>query len=1351
MLELRNAGIGQVVTAVLPATTASLGVGSERAIGVFIALPPPDSSIPPSQHPSIPASRYPSIPAFSRAVGRLCITIILLWLATFPAAYALERSDVSFYLSFERGLQPEIATGDTEIKCSAGTVESVAFDPAGRRGRAVKLDDALSITYRNAGMFSRNEGTISFWLKPIGWKAGSGKNHQFLRAHPDNCGFQIYRFYPGNNWAYLFPSNDPKTWRFIGGAKWWDGWEDGKWQHVAFTFKPGEQAIYFGGRLHERKVTDLVEPEFVKSNGITLAAANRGTAQAFDEAIVFKRALSEQEVASLARGPREAPAYLRLPQMRPPVIDGRATTEGEWANGHTLTGWVDPVLGTVNTDDTQVTVAHSRAALHVRFLYAIPGKFRTQRDLYVGAPLKVSVDQADGDIFQDDYVGVYLAPPGATDTYFFGINGAGAKRDEKDGDPAWNGDWEANQARDDEVWIAEFSIPFSALSPKVAPDAVWGINFAHGCRQMDLHDGVWSYAPRMQRPLGTMVLSPQAISVSLAGLRGIAEGKLSLHGRISNRGPAPFAAKGDLSIRTDGRAVFAAPTSPLTVQPNSVESITVEHSLSGPLCGDVALSITDGAGQPLLTCALPFVFSRELAFKIRYYPTTARLEAEIDAGSSAMLANITGARVSIVPEGGTEAVHSTPIDRLDGMQHEVKVDCREFPVGPYDVLAEVRLGDNTATLKQFFIKEPPPEWLGNKLGTFETVPEPWTPLELTGRTVSCWGRDYTFGAASLPAQVRILGQEMLAGPVRLLLTANGQTQSVPLGGFKATETTPLKVTFTTSGRVGAVAVSATAWMEFDGFYRNTIILSAAEPTPVEALAIEVPIKPEFATYWSPSEYFPKKLGKSPREPHASEVRHGMRIGDEERGLQFSYVNAQKQVLVPAEKEYAVRYEFINAPTTIDGPYEITFGLQALPVRPRSPLYRSFKVDDCTFTSDPAKELFNISPLYTEGWSVHWNYHSFWDARAFDPTYIEGLKAAYAKMWEQRKQTYCMYLNIVTSDANTPEYRAYRYEWAGKDAPDPMPYDQATKTKAQSVGINPETPSYEDFYVWHLDKTVRYLTDGGRFPIHCYFDNTASRRGFMKRVYAVMKAVNPLNQIFVHMSGDNNMYAWAFADWLVEGEENTANYQAAMASDPSLPRDYTRIIDVPKVASRYSPFAFGDKFFLYQFWGWNRTEPHEAGPARAHLWGLLFVHDGTTWAAGGPAHKQALIDLGWDDEVEFVPYWRKDTGIAVASAAQPVVASGWTRGDRNLLVMVLNDSDQIASCGLTVDVRRFGFLPGTIECRDYGNGGLAYPESFKQEGPRELPVEWGKPIVFEIGEHSYKLLGFFATPPREEPK
>jgi len=607
------------------------------------------------------------------------------------------------------------------------------------------------------------------------------------------------------------PGGDQKTWRFIGGG--WDAWKDGRWQHVAFTFKPGEQTIYFDGQLDERKSTDLFEPVFEDDISITLAKANKGQAQVFDEVILFRRALSEQEIRSLARPPRELTDLLQIPEMKPPTVDGKDTSENEWESANALNDWIDPVLGTVNRDSTEVRVGHSDDKLYVRFLYRIPKIFREQRDLYVGAPLKTDIDQPDGSIFQDDYVGIYLSAPNSQDTCFFGVNGTDTKRDDKNGDPSWNGTWSVRQSQDDHRWIVEFAIPLAAIGADTATGAPWGINFAHGCRQLNHDDGIWHYQPRRQRPLAHMRLATTSTSVHLQGMQSIAQGKFSFQGRIINRDDVPLSAHGRLCIQgADGKPVLETPLGPFSAKPGSAEHFEVEHTLSGPICGKVGLLLEDSAENLLIRKTLPFVYSREMSFFTRYYPSSARLEAVIDAGSSTMLANITSAAISLVPGDGKEPMHMVSIRELNGLQHEETIDCSGIPVGKYEIVADIRTGETATILKDRLEKKALPEWLGNDLGTFQSVPDPYTPLERTDRTVTCWGREYTFGPACLPAQVRILDKDILASPARLLVTADGQTQTMPLGDFEVSAETGLKMAFSSHAKLEELDVSARAWI-----------------------------------------------------------------------------------------------------------------------------------------------------------------------------------------------------------------------------------------------------------------------------------------------------------------------------------------------------------------------------------------------------------------------------------------------------------------------------------------------------------------------------------------------------------
>jgi hypothetical protein len=204
---------------------------------------------------------------------------------------ALERQEVRFHLAFEKSLTPSVTPGEVTVTVQGATAAEIAF-AEGKRGLGVTMQPGRSITIEGKGIFAAREGTIGVWVKPLGWRQGDGLNHYFVRAVGDRIAFLLYKFYPGNTWVYLEGAGKTGV---VGG--YWDGWEDGQWAFLAFTFKPGEQAWYVNGQLQTRKTDDPIEPDFSARTVLQLSDGS----QVLDELVVLGRALTEPEVEALYR------------------------------------------------------------------------------------------------------------------------------------------------------------------------------------------------------------------------------------------------------------------------------------------------------------------------------------------------------------------------------------------------------------------------------------------------------------------------------------------------------------------------------------------------------------------------------------------------------------------------------------------------------------------------------------------------------------------------------------------------------------------------------------------------------------------------------------------------------------------------------------------------------------------------------------------------------------------------------------------------------------------------------------------------------------------------------------------
>lgn len=1322
---------------------------------------------------------------------------------------ALESSQVLFQAPLDGSLTARVATGGDEA-IGGFTPEFVE----GVRGKAVKVGKSTwgntpelpilqmpvdvglwrkygnqeslgPLRYPAKGNINDREGTLSFWYKPLGWDLPNARDHFVVNlGMKDTLAIGYFTYFGCFSFQNSIGENNYKRCiAYVPTELQPPNVTRDRWNNLTLAWRDDTMKTWLNGKPLAVEREDVI-PLRNPSGEIRFGSGDYQEA-AIDDVLILAQAVGDADAKALYNrnlADRES-NFVAIPPMTAPTLDGKITSADEWKGAASLTGWADSILGVANRDTTIVKVGHDASNLYVGFVWPVPDKYRSERTKYVGSPVKVTVKERDADLTKDDFAGVYVSPPGSGDVYIFATNAGGAQRDEKNGDASWNGNWQVSQTWDDNSWIVEFAIPLSGLGA-ASEGAEWRVNFAHIAKQVDLMDSLWSYQPATLRPLARASLSSQRTAIAVASMGDLNEGNFSFRSSLSNAGQEPLSGESEVTIKEDGKALFGPEKKSWTVAPGGKQDLAADFSVSKPVCGDAMVNIKDSKGNPLLLYRLPFVFSRELKLEGHYVPTPEVLQTVIDFGSTSTLQKVSAGEIKINSIEQKKTFLTRPLSKFEHVREIVDVDCKSLPVGKFEVVADLKVGSSSVTLRDTFEKSPPPEWLGNKVGYSDKVLAPWTPLKVAGSKVSCWGRSYSLGAAGLPSQINILGKDVLAGPARLVLTSGGKTQTLPAGKVKVTQARETRVACKSSVALQGVKVDSDEWLEFDGFVWNTLKVSAAKPTTVESLAIEIPLKPEYATLWWPAEYVPSGPGgETPKTLYDSDPINGMRIGDEEHGLQFSFettknwsVDAGKgQQLIPGDKEYVVRFNLIGKPTQIDKPLTFQLGLQALPSRPRSPYFR--RIDADASWSGPTEpnqamaylertgSLFFVSPIYTEGWNRHWNYLNFWNEEVFEKEFIDMLVKGRQQSWETSRNTLSMYVNVTTTDANTPEYRKYRHEWRAVPGDAPyVPADPETRNKVVMAGICVGAKSYTDFYMYHLDKTMRALSDNGRIPLHAYLDNSGmiycsndlhgcpkegrigvlAHREYLKRLYNIVKSVNPLNQIYIHCSGDNRMSSWGFSDVMIEGEQMSSYYMSRLANDPTLPKNYTKLITLAKARSQFSPLAYGpDRMYLYQFWGWNKTEPDEAGPARAHLWGLMMVHDSPCWAAGNADNiVKATEELGWDDKVEFIPYWRKDTGIQVASSVQPVVASAWKHGDGNLLVMVFNDSDKADQCQLKIDFAKYGFKSGVIKCRDHGHGGLPYPDSLKPQEVKESSLEMGQPMSINIGERSYRLVRFY---------
>ena len=467
-----------------------------------------------------------------------------------------------------------------------------------------------------------------------------------------------------------------------------------------------------------------------------------------------------------------------------------------------------------------------------------------------------------------------------------------------------------------------------------------------------------------------------------------------------------------------------------------------------------------------------------------------------------------------------------------------------------DSLRVVKTGKASADSKQKITRPVPPvtdeaaaeeekDWLVNRRGIEalddDFILPPFTPIELKGNTASVWGRDYTFGACNLLEQVKVLGDDLLAAPMRFTAKVNGREIRFETGEQVVIRKRKGIAEFFTRANSPDLDIEVRTAIEYDGMVKVDFTFDPRGSVQLDHFRYEILWPEKYARF---IHYIGLREGglslNVPRISNTRRLPEGQGtvwsapfkqlvwLGTYDRGLLWFCTSERNwsphdrtkrgDGLRVIRKNGTVKLEItpVSEPKLIGKRTTYTFGLMATPVRPRTPGWRGTDMNYESYAKTAKRKYGAETPvIYSSG-----SYDPIPPATrnpaavAFYPR-LYNLDAYRKRIANVHKENrlFGLYVDPVlcslgiykdmsqygavpwdpTTDnedaAGTkvdapflwqpPEVKKYYAEWR-KEPISTAPYGKANGERQFSVGINSR---YSDFFCYLLEKHAEAGADG----------------------------------------------------------------------------------------------------------------------------------------------------------------------------------------------------------------------------------------------------------------------------------
>ena len=1275
-----------------------------------------------------------------RSAPSTCVLAVALMAGCCAAVQGAGINDILFRAPFDAGTDAELARGHAAPKAVSGPVR---FEP-GRFGQALVVgENGATLEYRIEGNLDSRQGAVSFWFKPVNWSPAETRSHMFLRYLHGG----IFRIFTSENGRLVFEVGpDLAERRRVSAAL--TALRPEAWAHVVVTWSTEQIQLFINGRLADANTCEeRFLPLVVNYNfqiGDLPRARGRETPRVtlIDDLTVFRRPIGPDEFERVAltdqgKAPDYAPPAVSLVKgVSPFVIDGHIDAN-ERSKTAAFGNFLDVADNRLAAIPTTVRAGYTESELY----------FAVESPVLPGVPLKVESKHRDDQVWNDDAVQIYLAPPRGNRRFLFIVNSKGVVFDRqytigKDHDPGWNANWRLTNRVAQGTWVMEVAIAFSELGLPAPKDGdTWRLNVTRDRAEpqsLSCWPRLSAYADTDRH--GYLHFTESAPLVSAAGFPPVIRGHIAIdiHATPSQAdGTRNLAAR--LTASRAG-AILLDRTFPLVIE-DRPQVFPLRENTGGVNPDQIQLVVTDRQTHRELfrTTALPGESQTSLSVTLTPIPSKGICRIALKESDGAILEQAPAAVIELVPAGTITPVRTVSIDAFAAGRAGGEFDIATLPSGRYETRARViKDGRELDTAAREFVKPPEP-WRGLHTGQSDIPPPPWTPMETTAGTdgsleIDCWGRSHRFDRMPFPAFISNGDAVQLAAPIRLDVRTGGET--VPWTDMRMDDVQagPTQVGFETAMQAGPLALDATTVIEYDGMLWSEITLSPDGATTVDALDLVIPIDARYASlmHVHQDEYVPGKTGREDGWTwDYSGKRFVVWVGNEDLGLTWFYERPDQKRF--ADPDRFVRLErrgdvmffkvrYVARTTTLSEPFTLKFGLQATPVRPRPKGWRSW--------GSPR----SIGNRITIPWTSE-------EIDRYGGGYPEASSPGFYTRFVRYQKRYgrvVPYKILLWHAVNSPEWAYNRADW---DLGGGVNKYSDTRQFWWGGRVCGAAETFTDFITWKMLQHIHeHQLDGvyhdlqwssvcGNANHGCASGRRAIRgdREMNKRLYTAMTRVErPLLKID-HCSSSICSATSGFCDMFVTGEQMCAGSEEPAKPHHRVWDDYFRTLRIDYFKTCMTGRQWGSvPMFLTQM---KQPGAH----ATEGLFSILLAHDAIpTWGAW--ARDVRFIHRVWrtleafgigEDDVVFRPYWHTATGAAVTAfepdgggpvrpvqvdtyepeprqellAEEAYGASIYHRPGKRSLVVVFNYTQDDADMTLQPDAAALGLDPDRTRATD----------------------------------------------------